>query len=566
MLQRYFFVIIALLWIWPGCFSGFAGETRKTNSTRYELGRTWYDYAPVSGRTLAHAYGSGNDGIHFVFSKVLPQGAPRRVNYDYFDEGLGGFFGNWAVTEDQATGSGRVLNGKDDEAIVGLSGSGLRIFQDSGEAGFFFSEVFNAPGVAFQGMDIHGNTVIAGGPDTLLYSLDYLQTWQGAAISPFDPSINVWIPVGPQINPANPSQVAFVAHAASADSRFPSGMYWISTADWGASWETVLIWDFDSVFATPYGASRFLDFNQAEGLYGEDGVYHAAFGAVQAIKDTSASTMTDFWPVLYWNSSDRNLQWISSPEYSAPADTATMIALQSNRPGNDFANSRPQFSRGPYPELLLCVWQQWEKDPATGEIVLLDAILGGGTVQIFATGFGCAISYDNGQNWYEARLMAGNPHQSDVFPNIAKNARPGGPIYEFELDMMYLHDTNPGVSIFQQTDPSECVWYFERAQGFLGGDAVEPFPTAPGDFDLSQNYPNPFNPATTIRYVLKRPLKILLEVFDLNGRKVVTLAEGRQLPGEHEVVFDAGKLASGVYFYRLSAGGFRQARKMVLLH
>ena len=82
---------------------------------------------------------------------------------------------------------------------------------------------------------------------------------------------------------------------------------------------------------------------------------------------------------------------------------------------------------------------------------------------------------------------------------------------------------------------------------------------------LHQNYPNPFNPTTAINFHLPSAQFVTLEVFDVNGRKVATLALGRKNAGEHHVQFDARQLSSGVYFYRLAAGAFKQTRKMALL-
>ena len=82
---------------------------------------------------------------------------------------------------------------------------------------------------------------------------------------------------------------------------------------------------------------------------------------------------------------------------------------------------------------------------------------------------------------------------------------------------------------------------------------------------LDQNYPNPFNPTTTISYSLDNTTNVTLEVFDLMGRKVSTLVQGKQSAGEQTINFDASALASGVYLYRLVAGGQILTKKMVLL-
>ncbi len=87
----------------------------------------------------------------------------------------------------------------------------------------------------------------------------------------------------------------------------------------------------------------------------------------------------------------------------------------------------------------------------------------------------------------------------------------------------------------------------------------------PKEYSLSQNYPNPFNPSTIINYQLPISSKVILRVYDLLGRKVATLVNKEQNAGNYNVKFNAGNLASGVYFYRLSVGGFSQVKKLVLL-
>jgi hypothetical protein len=89
--------------------------------------------------------------------------------------------------------------------------------------------------------------------------------------------------------------------------------------------------------------------------------------------------------------------------------------------------------------------------------------------------------------------------------------------------------------------------------------------TAAKSYALSQNYPNPFNPTTTIQYVLANAGNVSLKVYDILGREVATLINGRQDAGEYTVQFNAANLASGIYFYRLQAGNFVQTRKMMLV-
>jgi pectate lyase len=93
----------------------------------------------------------------------------------------------------------------------------------------------------------------------------------------------------------------------------------------------------------------------------------------------------------------------------------------------------------------------------------------------------------------------------------------------------------------------------------------------PDEFTLEQNYPNPFNPSTKIKYSISnivgyiRPLHVTLFVYDILGKKVATLVNKAEQPGDYEVEFYAYNLADGVYFYKLSAGNFYQVKKMILL-
>ncbi len=82
---------------------------------------------------------------------------------------------------------------------------------------------------------------------------------------------------------------------------------------------------------------------------------------------------------------------------------------------------------------------------------------------------------------------------------------------------------------------------------------------------LDQNYPNPFNPITAIRWEMAKGDQVTLSVYDVTGRKVGTLVNGRYEPGSHEVHFDAIHLASGVYLYRIQFGDFTAVRPMLLL-
>ena len=88
----------------------------------------------------------------------------------------------------------------------------------------------------------------------------------------------------------------------------------------------------------------------------------------------------------------------------------------------------------------------------------------------------------------------------------------------------------------------------------------------PGDFILYQNYPNPFNPLTTINYELPKDGTVKLIVYDMLGREVSKLVNNEfKVAGRYSVVFDGSSLSSGIYFYKIEAGAFKDIKRMVLV-
>jgi hypothetical protein len=80
-----------------------------------------------------------------------------------------------------------------------------------------------------------------------------------------------------------------------------------------------------------------------------------------------------------------------------------------------------------------------------------------------------------------------------------------------------------------------------------------------------QNFPNPFNNSTVISYTLPEKMEVTLQVFDILGRQVATLVEGKQEPGVKSIRFDASGLSTGAYFYRLTTSTKTDVRKMIYL-
>jgi hypothetical protein len=88
---------------------------------------------------------------------------------------------------------------------------------------------------------------------------------------------------------------------------------------------------------------------------------------------------------------------------------------------------------------------------------------------------------------------------------------------------------------------------------------------APQIYYLSQNYPNPFNPTTKINWQIKNDGLVTIKIFDQLGKEIVTLVNEERSAGSYETEFDASALASGIYYYKLTSGGFVDTKKMILV-
>jgi hypothetical protein len=89
-------------------------------------------------------------------------------------------------------------------------------------------------------------------------------------------------------------------------------------------------------------------------------------------------------------------------------------------------------------------------------------------------------------------------------------------------------------------------------------------------FHLYQNYPNPFNPITTIKYSIQAPSNILLAIYDLSGKLIKILDQGKKIAGEYQVIWDGTDnnhqpVSTGIYFYTLRIGKMKYSRMMVFV-
>jgi hypothetical protein len=147
-----------------------------------------------------------------------------------------------------------------------------------------------------------------------------------------------------------------------------------------------------------------------------------------------------------------------------------------------------------------------------------------------------------------------------------------------------LRTTDNGATWIQQTSGTlsnlYCIFFIDLNNGWIVGEYglilrttnggvsfVEEEQTGelPIEFSLSQNYPNPFNPSTIIKYSVPQTSHVQIKVFDVLSNELEILVNEEKPVGTYELNWNANRLSSGVYFYRIQAGSFVQTRKMILL-
>lgn len=155
-----------------------------------------------------------------------------------------------------------------------------------------------------------------------------------------------------------------------------------------------------------------------------------------------------------------------------------------------------------------------------------------------------------------------------AFPNTAGTVFNGNAgsqqfVFTYKVDPVWK-DTSIVTIAFIQNDNNKEVLNTGKGTvnpvGINGND-----PLLPEQFSLKQNYPNPFNPVTVINFSIPTASYVKLSVYDALGREVALLANGNFNAGMHNIEFDASNLVSGIYFYSLQAGEFKDTKKMILI-
>jgi hypothetical protein len=161
-----------------------------------------------------------------------------------------------------------------------------------------------------------------------------------------------------------------------------------------------------------------------------------------------------------------------------------------------------------------------------------------------------------------------NTPNAAIWDSTFEYDRRGWQYYRDTLDCAYPTSSPAHTGAKGGYPAGDLNWFPDRYAQWLNdpvSDVSDQISGLPATYSLDQNYPNPFNPTTTIVFSLPQAAKVKLEVFDLLGRSVTTLVDGLAEAGDHSIQFNATRLASGVYFYRLTAPEQVLSRKMMLI-
>ncbi len=173
-------------------------------------------------------------------------------------------------------------------------------------------------------------------------------------------------------------------------------------------------------------------------------------------------------------------------------------------------------------------------------------------------------STNGGNSWSEPRRITNTPTIDERYPSVSKWNPPG----QFNLVWSQKTEGHSGLFAFPGPDGNrgvDTVRTFQMFQRIFLTDVGDEGGNVPQTFRLSQNYPNPFNPATKIDYSIAKAGVVTIKVYNTLGQEVATLVNEYLAPGHYQTTFDATHLASGVYIYKMTAGGYAESKRMLFL-
>ncbi len=178
--------------------------------------------------------------------------------------------------------------------------------------------------------------------------------------------------------------------------------------------------------------------------------------------------------------------------------------------------------------------------------------------------FGLSGDPVNGIGWYEGLGWPGGPlpYERRMYVNSGTFTLAPGDTQTVDFAVLMARGEDRLLSVKELKKEAEYIRTFYE-KNFK--KRIAPLNVTENQLVLYQNFPNPFNGVTNVSYYLPDKSEVVFNVYDVLGREVVKMNRGTEVRGYHKFSFSNENLASGVYFYRITAGEYSQIRKMMIL-
>lgn len=517
----------------------------------------WYDYM-TNGDCRHYIQVDKNNPllisvIYTVSDSTDPGGASsRRTKYAVSTDGGATWSDNGVVPSDVRTGFGYMVLKPTGEAVIGMhAGSPVntQLHVDvAPQAATWQSYLASLPARIWPQVSImtNGNMLIVANqnttaaPDSLVYGI-----FNGTSISPWSPVV-AYTPVSNQrwgsAAGASGNAIIITNPVSLTDTLNSNFVYSYITTNNGTSWSAAnKIW-------RPFVQGT----DTITAFFGQDVIYKPGttnwYYAVNAIGSTFRSCR------LYMIRS-------SSLTPVVIADSNNVPVMTSITDGKSIAGvtgiDHPSLGWSEDGNVLYCAYSVSVQDTGAR---------GWNTRDIFYQ-----YSTNDGSSWSAPVRITNTPTIDEGYVSISQWNK-GTSAATYELNIQYMKDPGDGPTAFNGTNPTAPATRNQQIYRKVTQAGPDPIGIhnisgeVPGKFSLEQNYPNPFNPVTKIRFAIPKSANVTLEVFDVTGKLVTTLAKNEALTaGVKEVEFNAVNLPSGVYFYSIKAGDFAETKKMILV-
>jgi hypothetical protein len=529
-----------------------------TQSPGTVVGTTYFDYQ--SNGSSGNRVAVGSDGsVFFAWTNGLNWERPRKVYFNWVDR-----FGQWYsngigdnVFSDSVTGYCQVSMAYGNRGVIACH-AGANVFSqiaiDGDPPGFGIFNVYNAPDL------VSGNRrviwpYVAVDRNNLIHLVmsenSNAQNPQRLCYARYNPANNSWWP-----NATNPQYIDSVKTISSVIAASPVSnkvviAYSKMTDSSSQTWNDICYylsqdgttWDFANgrVNVTNYGDDEdsLYAYTDVAVIFDYNDNFHIVWNANWSVDANSYYYRTY---LFHYNSARQAID-----EVRTPWPDSLWLGSGCDFGGWNRAICKMDLGVQPGTNNLYAIWTQFDTS---------DCSAGG-----YSNGdIWMAYTSDGGTSWSQPDNLT-NSHtpnceagdcDSDHWASLAD-------VVDGSLHLFYVNDKDAGG--MPQTEGSATENPMMYYPILLSG--IDDTPAKPINFTLAQNYPNPFNSRTNISFELKTASQVKLEIFDIAGAKVASLVNEQMAPGSHQVNWNAEKVASGTYYYRLTAGKEVQTKQMV---